>query len=86
MGRAGRQGQTRGAAAPSKIELPAQRRLESEADRLRYQQDLICALIGDFAAVLGGKQISSDFATLADDSKVWRNIEHWRRRPTSGAR
>lgn len=73
-------GQTRGATAPSKIELPAQRRLDSEADRSRYQQDLISALIGDFAAVLGGKNVSGDFATLADDSKVWRNIEHWRHR------
>ncbi|MDB5970060.1 MAG: oxidoreductase domain protein [Hydrocarboniphaga sp.] len=71
-------GQCLGESAPGAIELPAIRRLESEQDRSRYQQDLIAALLRNFADVVGGKDVPVHYATLADDAKCWQNIERWR--------
>jgi predicted dehydrogenase len=71
-------GQRVGDAASHEIVLPSVQRLESEQDRSRFQQDLIAALLVDFSRVLAGDQRDGSFATLADDARVWRNIEHWR--------
>jgi predicted dehydrogenase len=73
-------GQQAGDAARHEIDLPQVRRLESEKDRSRFQQDLIAALLVEFRDVLGGGQRVAHFATLLDDAKVWRNIECWRAR------
>jgi predicted dehydrogenase len=53
-------------------------RLEQAPDMLGWMQDLISALLLDFAAVVGGQSKEGRFATLADEAQVWGLIESWR--------